>query len=332
VDEARKETWVNDIPDKFLGPETRRLMDTAVQVGLPWEKMQKHIDFNKCEVGCTLCGSGCKKGAKWTGKVLADEAVKHGATLLTHTKVREVITENGAAVGVRARGAGDKRYEINGNAVVCCTGGIGTTPILKRAGIYDAGSWFVGDPSILMFGFLEEGRGPGYEHQMAIGNIDEEHGVLLSGGMATPFLTWFMVHLQSDGLKAFRNIGRYSRALGVWTKVHDDGLGRVFLNERVSKTFTPEDYSKMEYAKVILEKVLVKGGCNPYEIFSSGKVLGHPGGTAPIGRVVDSNLETQIKNLYCCDTSIMPEAPGRPPTWTVVSLAKRLADRLSTVA
>ena len=27
----------------------------------------------------------------------------------------------------------------------------------------------------------------------------------------------------------------------------------------------------------------------------------------------------------CCDTSVMPEAPGRPPVWTIVVLAKRLA-------
>jgi choline dehydrogenase-like flavoprotein len=119
--------------------------------------------------------------------------------------------------------------------------------------------------------------------------------------------------------------------VGVWTKVHDDGEGRVGLDERVSKTWTSDDLDKIDYAKVMLEKVLIKGGCNPDEIYSSTKVIGHPSGTAPIGKVVDSNLETQIKNLYCCDTSVMPEAPGRPPTWTVVSLAKRLAGRLEKV-
>ena len=81
----------------------------------------------------------------------------------------------------------------------------------------------------------------------------------------------------------------------------------------------------------MLEKVLIKAGCNPHEIYATTKIIGHPSGTAPVGKLVDSNLETEIKNLYCCDTSVMPEAPGRPPTWTVVSLAKRLAERLETV-
>jgi choline dehydrogenase-like flavoprotein len=119
--------------------------------------------------------------------------------------------------------------------------------------------------------------------------------------------------------------------LGVWTKVHDDGEGRVGLDESVSKTWTMKDQDKIDYAKVMLEKVLIKGGCNPDEIYSSTKIIGHPSGTAPIGKLVDSNLETQIKNLYCCDTSVMPEAPGRPPTWTVVALAKRLGERLETI-
>ncbi len=331
VDEAKRDTWINDVPDEFLGPATRRLRDAALEVGLPWETMQKHIDFSRCEVGCTKCSAGCPKGDKWMGKYAADKAVKNGATLLTHAKVRDVIIENGVAVGVRAKGRSGQRYEVNGNAVVCCTGGIGTTPILKRAGLHTAGSSFTGDPSIMMFGFLKEGKGPGYEHQMILGNYDEEHGILLSGGIAAPFLAWFTMHLQADGLKAFRNIGRYSKVLGVWTKVHDDGEGRVGLDESVSKTWTINDQDKIDYAKVMLEKVLIKGGCDPDEIYASANIIGHPSGTAPIGKLVDTNLETQIKNLYCCDTSVMPEAPGRPPTWTVVSLAKRLAERLEKI-
>jgi choline dehydrogenase-like flavoprotein len=331
VDEARKDTWVSETPDEFIGPATWRLRESALEAGLPFEeKMLHHIDYNKCQEGCTLCGSGCKRGAKWTGKVPADEAVKHGATLLAHTKAKDIIVENGKAVGIIAKGR-DAQYEVQGNAVVCCSGGIGTTPLLKRAGIYEAGSWFVADPSILMFGFLKEGQGAGYEHQMVFGGFDEEHGALLWGGIGTPFFTWFTMHLQSVGLKAFRDIRRYRKVLGIIVKLHDDDNGRVDLNERVSKTFTAADLMKEDYAKIVMEKALVHGGCNPEEIYASKKVLGHPGGTAPIGKLVDTNLETQINNLYCCDTSIMPEAPGRPPTWTIVTLAKRLAERLENI-
>jgi choline dehydrogenase-like flavoprotein len=59
--------------------------------------------------------------------------------------------------------------------------------------------------------------------------------------------------------------------------------------------------------------------------------MGHPSGSVKVGQLVDTNLETSVKNLYCCDTSVFPEAPGRPPALTVVVLAKRLAKRLEGI-
>ena len=50
-----------------------------------------------------------------------------------------------------------------------------------------------------------------------------------------------------------------------------------------------------------------------------------------MGELLDTNLETPVRNLYCCDTSVLPEAPGRPPVLTIVVLGKRLARRLETV-
>jgi len=37
------------------------------------------------------------------------------------------------------------------------------------------------------------------------------------------------------------------------------------------------------------------------------------------------------KNLHCRDTSVMPEAPSRPPTVAIVVLAERLARHLESV-
>ena len=55
----------------------------------------------------------------------------------------------------------------------------------------------------------------------------------------------------------------------------------------------------------------------------------HPGGTAAIGEVVNANLETEISNLYVCDASVLPTAPGLPPILTIIALAKRLAKSLA---
>ena len=54
----------------------------------------------------------------------------------------------------------------------------------------------------------------------------------------------------------------------------------------------------------------------------------HPGGTAAMGKVVNNDLETEIKGLYVADASVIPQAPGRPPILTITALAKKLAKNI----
>ncbi len=126
-------------------------------------------------------------------------------------------------------------------------------------------------------------------------------------------------------------MNRFRKALGVFAKVSDDGVGRVMANGKITKTFTEQDNKRFEYARETNKKVLVKAGCDPDDIHHSGFVMGHPSGTVKVGELLDTNLETSVKNLYCCDTSVFPEAPGRPPALTVVILGKRLAKRLESI-
>jgi len=44
---------------------------------------------------------------------------------------------------------------------------------------------------------------------------------------------------------------------------------------------------------------------------------------------VDNGLQSlAVKNLYVCDASVFPRSPGRPPTLTLIDLAKWLAKRM----
>jgi choline dehydrogenase-like flavoprotein len=47
-----------------------------------------------------------------------------------------------------------------------------------------------------------------------------------------------------------------------------------------------------------------------------------------IGEMVDTNLQTEVKNLYVCDASTFPEALDRPTVLTIIGLGKRLSDHL----
>ncbi|NIR14157.1 MAG: hypothetical protein GWN86_09455, partial [Desulfobacterales bacterium] len=72
-----------------------------------------------------------------------------------------------------------------------------------------------------------------------------------------------------------------------------------------------------------------KAGAKREKITKTAVVASHPGGTVRIGALLDKNCQTPIKNCFCLDTSIIPEAWGLPPTVTVVAMGKRLAKHLT---
>lgn len=325
LEDAKRETWVEEVPDEFLGPNTKRMMDIAKELGFPFKKSIKHIKFSKCQYGCTKPTFGCPKGAKWMGKYAADEAEAHGAKLLIYTKVRDVIIEDGVAVGVNAKSVrGDQEYEIRGKAVVCCGGGKGSALMLMKSGLVEAGTRLSGDPCFTSYGLLPEGsKGMGVEHGSVIDFVDDERGILIANFITFSRFMWAMTVLPSgglgEGIEAYRN---YGRVAWMYIKIHDEGVGRILWDGSVSKTVTARDEEKMNYCRWATEKILTAMGCDPYSIRHTSPVLGHPSGSCPIGKVIDTNLETQIKNLFVCDVSSMPGAPSRPPVLTIVTLAK----------
>jgi choline dehydrogenase-like flavoprotein len=330
IDEAEEECWVSSPPEEYIGPGTRRVWEAANDLGFPFERQYRHVDFSKCRPGCEYCNNGCRRGAKWTAREFAREAIANGASILTRTEVTEIVVDGGVACGVKARGRRGERYEIEAKAVACCAGGTHTARLLQRSGFPEAGSWFTGDPTFFTFGFVNEGPTNAGEHSMTVGWHDEENGILFCS-MVSPKGSWHMQFVQDEHLRGLLGLRHYKRVLGVFAKVSDDGVGHIDAKGRISKTFTEQDEKRFQYGRDVSTRILVKAGCDPDDIHHSGFVLGHPGGTVRVGELLDENLETRVENLYSCDTGIFPRAPGIPPALTIVVLAKRLARRLETI-
>jgi len=99
---------------------------------------------------------------------------------------------------------------------------------------------------------------------------------------------------------------------------------------RISKPMTPRDQYRLNHAAIVCRKILVKAGCDPDSIFVSPQRGTHPSCTVRIGEMVDTNLQTEVRNLYVCDASTFPEALDRPTVLTIIGLGKRLSDHLLT--
>jgi choline dehydrogenase-like flavoprotein len=111
-------------------------------------------------------------------------------------------------------------------------------------------------------------------------------------------------------------------------KIPDETKGYVRTNGYVSKFNSIQDIRYIAEGVATAGFILEKAGVDPKTIGSTVCRGAHPGGTAAIGKVVDSNLQTEIDDLYVCDASVLPIAPGKPPILTILALSKRLADYL----
>jgi choline dehydrogenase-like flavoprotein len=328
VEEARREIGIKPLPERLIGPASRRIMEAARGLGLDWNPLDKFIDPEKCELKCPHCMLGCDKGAIWNARKYVEEAVGSGATLLNQALVEEVLVENKRATGVSVR-TPKGRLMVEAKVTVLAGGGMATPLLLQRAGISDAGQGLFVDPLIVTYGNCR-GISSTRDIPMTAGTLGFASEGIVMTDLAFPWAV-YLLNAYWRGWRYVPKILGYSSSIGIMTKVRDELSGRVNPEGSISKTFTDAERLKLDKGAGIAEKILIRAGADPQSIYTASVVAAHPGGTARIGHVVDTELETRIKNLYVCDTSIIPEPLGLPPVWTLIAFGKRLARRLNSV-
>jgi choline dehydrogenase-like flavoprotein len=300
IEELKKEIPIEPLSDQLMGPMASRMMTSAQDLGYDWQKINKFIFQDKCRTGCWRCAYGCPYDAKWTARNFVEEAVENGATLVNGARVKSVLTDGKRATGVEVKKRG-RSYRVEAPTVVLGAGGIGSADILRQSGVDTAGYDFFVDPLVLATGKVPDIK-EGKELQMQAGWHAKDEYVMTD--LAMP------------------NVPK----LSIMIKIKDDLGGRITNRGGCRKDLSKGDYRKLsngfDHAKKILENAGVK------RVSKTMVFAAHPGGTAKVGDVVDSNLKTEHDNLYVCDCSVIPEAWGLPPTLTVLGLGKRLSKHL----
>ena len=319
---AEQELKAAPLPDKCISAGAHKILESAQALGLGPKRIPKFINPDKCRI-CGYCVMGCRYNAKWSAVNYVDQAVKNGAFLLTQTKAVKVLVSNGRAQGIQAIGP-DGPLKILSNLVIISAGGIQTPIILQKSGIANAGKKMFCDPWMSTYGITK--------------NINQINGVNAPGYILKPqrFILFpvidppvqFWIYTEGRGL-----LGRFprNRALGVMVKIADESMGRVNVDGSTEKPITATDKNKFKEGNRLAKEILIKAGADPKSIFTIKPIRGpHPGGTAAIGEVVNNRLETEIKNLFVCDNSVLPKAPGLPPILTIIALSKWLSEQLAT--
>lgn len=306
---------VHELDDSHIGRGTQLFFDAAKELGLDVCKMPKAIREEEC-IQCGKCAFGCPVNAKWSARDFVDEAVDAGATLMSEAKVMDIILCNMEACGIRYVQDGEEKI-LKTDKIVLCAGAVDSAVLLKNIGLTGIGREMFFDPFVTVGGYIKD-INFNTEVQMA-GLVVGKNFVL-----SPHFSSFIRENIPYDGV-GDKDI------LSIMVKIPDDTRGYVRADGFVNKTNTIHDIRYLAEGVATAGFILEKAGVDPKTIGSTVYRGAHPGGTAPIGKVVDSNLETEIDNLFVCDASVLPISPGKPPILTILALAKRLADYLSFI-
>jgi len=327
VRETKKELGIKPVPESFYQhhPGTRRLVEAAGDLGHAMKPQARFIDATLCDPHCDRCLFGCKKGAKWTARSYVDKAVAQGTDLVTGCDVRRILHARGRVEGVQAE-TEQGSLTIQATRIVLAAGGMGTPEILHRSGINGAGTHFFTDPMSVLVGEMK--KGPGTFREITYTFADESRkGEFVFGNVGA--VNAFVAQLAAKNI-AFLPRGAHMKSLaGMFVKLCDEPTGEIRKNGSFHKAFTPRDEHLMGQGIAAAKAVMVQAGVRPETISVAKGIGGHPGGTAAIGRVVGTDLQTDIENLYICDNSVMPISGGIPPVLTLIALAKQFARRLN---
>lgn len=320
-EETEIEMGVEPISEKLIGKGSRLVMDIGNEMGLDMKPMPKCVNARKCN-SCGLCVLGCKRGAKWTTMDYIKQMHDYGGKIFYNTDVRRIAIKGNKVVGVVAV-RGGKVIKIHANKVVLAAGGLASPRILLNSGINEAGKSLFVDFLNVTCGILEDRRiNPAKEITMSVVSTKylEDRGFLLS-----PFMFPYSSMVALTPKRKLHKLLQYGRILGIMTKMKDDNEGEVLSDGRFHKKPTEKDSNVLNEGAEISKEILRKAGIKERNIFVINPSGAHPGGSNPIGKVVDINLKTKIDNLYVCDASVLPVSSGAPPIVTIVSLGKRLS-------
>ncbi|MBN1322138.1 MAG: GMC family oxidoreductase [Thermoleophilia bacterium] len=307
-------------------PVTRELFSACEALGLSPMATPKLVDYDRCN-RCGRCVLGCPTGAKWDSRSFVGQAVAGGARLMTDACVERVVLENGgaaagAATGAPTGGAPDRatgvlvrrglhREFLPADLVVLAAGGLGTPAILGRSGIRTEDRLFV-DPVLCVAG---PAAGAHQDEEVPMPFIVEGDGYILS-----PYFDYPSFFFSPAWRRPRHDI------VALMIKLADSELGSV-KRRGAQKNLTDRDRQRLSAATESCTEILARFGVRRESVFMGMLTAGHPGGMLPLTGLEREPLHADrlASNLYVADASLFPVSLGKPPTLTIMALAKRVA-------
>jgi choline dehydrogenase-like flavoprotein len=298
------------------------ILASAEELGYSMNRQLRLVNYQKC-TNCGRCHFGCSHDAKWSARNYINDAVRHGATLLNQYTCKNIIIRKGDAIGVNAFTPGGE-VTIYAQRIVLSAGAIGTAAILHNSGIKNHGNFFT-DPFAIVMGLQKKNskaeQAISFTHAYDI-HADE----FIIGNLGA--LNAYLPHVLHGNIHSILRGYHMENLTGLFVKLTDTNRGYIDKKGRIHKQLSRRERLVMRHAINIAKKILINAGAKPKTIEVASGFAFHPGGTAPLGKTVNTSFQSAIGNLYICDASVLPCSAGVSPMITIMALAKHLGSHL----
>jgi choline dehydrogenase-like flavoprotein len=332
---------------EFSRPEFNRNAELFTkacdQIGYKWGLL--HRAQNDCagERGndCIACLGGCHRDSKQsTMATYIQEGEKTGLEVIANTEVHH-IDDKGDHVQVFGATRGTK-VKFRTRKVILAGGSFGTTKMLLQSGYKEAlpalGKYFSTHPQFMNFGVFDDevNAHKGYFQTVASKDANfRKAGFKLEIVFAPPVS---LAMLFPEIGKAHQEIMRnYTRISCVEIAVRDENTGEIKVNNKgrlvVEKELTAQDMRRRDAGLEAVHNIMSTAGAK--QVLHAPMYFGlHLMGGAAMGTDgMDSVVDPEFKlhghsNVYVCDSSLFPNAPGINPSLTIFALSQKLSEQL----
>ncbi|ABR55758.1 GMC oxidoreductase [Methanococcus aeolicus] len=326
-DEIEKELSVNTAPLDYIDNTSKNIMEKY-----GFKKTPKYINFSKC----TKCGNCTSMlcNAKWTPLNYLKEYRNNNLQKTSSFEPTQIfnskIINNCEVIGIKKDKSqeiflidtvidnGDKtiRKTIKGKTTIVSAGGINSPRILSNTlqNEHLGKNLFV-DMFITIGGILKDAN---LRSSIPMTIYNQYNNDII---ISPHYSKLLYDNIKNDGIKNLKDNDIY----GLMIKIKDENNG-IVEKDHAYKEITENDKKLLSKGSEIASNILEDVGINKtYTTIIRGS---HPSGTCAIGKVVNKDLETEIPNLFVCDSSVFPEPLGAPPILGIIAISKNLANQL----
>jgi len=331
----------------FVAEERNRNAELFSQgcdlLGYKWQYLRRaqidcaHEKGNDC-IGCL---GGCHRDSKQSTMVVyVREGQKFGLEVQAEVEVEHFAT--GETVRIFAQTPGGKK-EFQAKNLILAGGAFGTTKMLFQSG-YKAklpalGKYFSSHPQFMFFGVYDEEINAHKGMFQTVTSKDpsfRKRGFKFENVYAGPISTAMLFN--TSGREHQQIMKQYRFMTCAEVALRDENAGEIDVDKKgklvIKKTFTDLDMRRREDGTGVLTDILMASGArrvveSPYYFglhLMGGSRMGLDGQNAVVGP--DFRVFGE-KNLYVCDSSLIPNAPGINPGLTVMALSHRLSKELT---